>query len=486
MLLDVLTAFVQELREAGIPVSMVEAIDAADALRHVDIGDRAAVKTALGSTLVKNERHQAAFDTAFEVFFALHRDPPGEEGTADGDGDADDRPRSRRSADGDGPPGRGGGGGGEVDLEALRDALFRAMADADRAALASLAAEAVEELAGIEPGRPVGGTYYLYRTLRQLDVDGLAGRLEAELAADAPDGLADRLAREEAEARVGDLRSELEAEIRRRLVADRGREAVAKTLRKPLLEDVDLMHATRTDLAQLEAAIRPLTRKLATRLAQRRKRRRDGRLDFRKTMRHSLASGGVPVEPIFRSTRIARPEIFLLCDISGSMATFSRFTLHFTYAMNAHFSKLRSFAFIDSLDEVTEYFGHDVDFGAALHRVSTEAEVVYLDGHSDYGRALQQFWERYGDALTPRSVVIVAGDARANYRTPNAEVLAGIRHASRGLYWLNPEPRAYWDTGDSVMGRYAAHCDGVFEVRTLRQLEHFIEQVALPRPRVRP
>ncbi len=484
MLLDVLTAFVDELREAGIPVSMVEAIDAADALRFTDIGDRDAFKATLGATLVKNERHYRAFETAFEVYFALDRSGPGD-GTGE-DAGGEDRPdRGEQRNRGPQGQGSGGGGGGDVDLDALRQALFDAMRDADMAALRDLAGEAVDDLAGIEPGRPVGGTYYLYRTMRQLDVDGLRSRLEASLTEDADGGLDERLGREEAAARIAELRSELEAEIRRRLVADRGREAVAKTLRKPLLEDVDLMHATRTDLVDLEQAIRPLTRKLATRLAQRRKRRRDGRLDFRRTVRRSLASGGVPIDPVFRAPRITRPEIFLLCDVSGSMATFSRFTLQFTYAMNAHFSKLRSFAFIDSLDEVTDYFAVGSDFGEALHRVSTEAKVVHLDGHSDYGRALRQFWEQHGHELTPRSVVIIAGDARGNYRSPHAEVLAGVRRAARGLYWLNPEPRAYWDTGDSVMGRYSVHCDGVFEVRTLRQLEHFIEQVALPVPSVR-
>jgi uncharacterized protein len=484
MLLDVLTEFIQELRAAGIPVSMVEAIDAAEALRHTDLADRGAFKASLGATLVKNERHHRAFDVAFEVFFADHRDLPGPDGEGDG-AESPDRPdQANRSRSRDGR-GRGGGAGGQADLEALRDALFRALRDADLAGLRELAGDAVDELAGIEPGRPVGGTYYLYRTLRQLGVDDLAARLEDELAAEGEGDLDERLAREEAARRVEALRSEVEAEIRRRLVADRGREAVAKTLRRPLLEDTDLMHATRADLSELEAAIRPLTRKLATRLAQRRKRRRDGRLDFRRTMRRSLATGGVPIEPVFRAPRVAKPELFLLCDISGSMATFSRFTLQFTYAMNAHFSKLRSFAFIDSLDEVTGLFGVGTDFAQALERISVEAEVVYLDGHSDYGRSLQQFWERYGPTLTPRSVVIVAGDARGNYRTPHADVLGAIRRSSRGVYWLNPEPRAYWDTGDSVMSAYATHCDGVFEVRTLRQLEGFIEQVALPRATVR-
>jgi uncharacterized protein with von Willebrand factor type A (vWA) domain len=229
----------------------------------------------------------------------------------------------------------------------------------------------------------------------------------------------------------------------------------------------------------MEAAIGPLTRKLAARLARRR-RKRAGRLDFRRTMRKSLATGGVPAEPQFRHPRPHRPEVWLLCDISGSMATFSRFTLQFTHAMSTHFSKLRSFAFVDTIDEVTDYFGAGVDFGSALQRVTTEAEVVWLDGHSDYGNSLETFKTRYGRQLTPRTTVIITGDARNNYRPPRDKVLGDIAASARAVVWLNPEPKAYWDTGDSAMSHYATHCTSVHEVRTLRQLEDFIEDLTLP------
>jgi uncharacterized protein with von Willebrand factor type A (vWA) domain len=288
-----------------------------------------------------------------------------------------------------------------------------------------------------------------------------------------------RLLREEVEARIEHLREQIEEEIRRRLVADRGRDAVARTLRRPLIEDVDLMHATTKDLNEMEAAIEPLTRKLAARLARRR-RKRAGRLDFRRTMRRSLGTGGVPADPQFRHPRPHRPEVWLLCDISGSMATFSRFTLQFTHAMSTHFSKLRSFAFIDTIDEVSDFFGPGVDFGSALQRITTEAEVVWLDGHSDYGNSLETFNARYGRQLNPRTTVIITGDARNNYRPPRDSVLGDIAKSARAVVWLNPEPEAYWDTGDSAMSHYAAHCTSVHEVRTLRQLEQFIEDLTLP------
>src|SRR6202008_3419932 len=115
---------------------------------------------------------------------------------------------------------------------------------------------------------------------------------------------------------------------------DRGAEAMAKTLRKPLPENVDFMHATREELVQLRKAIQPLTRKLAVRLARKRRHGRKGPLDFRNTVRHSLSYGGVPAEPKFKYPRPAKPEIMIVADISGSVAAFAGFTLPLVYAVN--------------------------------------------------------------------------------------------------------------------------------------------------------
>lgn len=470
-MLGVITGFIDELRAAGVPVSMVEAIDGMRAVGAIDIGERVALRETLRATLIKNQRHERAFDTAFDVYFSTIPQPDTSQQPED---DRFELPPSQGGDVADTPP---------FDLESLLDDLLQALTSLDEEAMRRGVRTAVDELAGMEPGRPVGGTYYLYRTLRRLDLADLEQRLIDALMSEDLSEFDRRLLREEVEARLEQLRQEIEEEIRRRLVADRGRDAVARTLRRPLIEDIDLMHATTRDLHEMEAAIEPLTRKLAARLARRR-RKRAGRLDFRRTMRKSLATGGVPAEPQFRHPRPHRPEVWLLCDISGSMATFSRFTLQFTHAMATHFSKLRSFAFVDTIDEVTDFFGPGVDFGSALQRVTTEAEVVWLDGHSDYGNSLETFNTRYGRQLTPRTTVIITGDARNNYRPPRDKVLGDIVAAARAVVWLNPEPRAYWDTGDSAMSHYAAHCTSVHEVRTLRQLEEFIEDLTLPGARV--
>ncbi|MHB8671636.1 MAG: vWA domain-containing protein [Acidimicrobiales bacterium] len=481
-MLDVLGGFITELRAAGLPVSLTENLDAMEAVRHIPLEDRDAFKYALAATLVKSHSHWKAFETVFEVYFSLRG---AQLRTEEEDGPDGDRGDAGEGAEGPPPPGAGAtGGGGAMDSltpEELAELLYRALLHADEAMLAALARQAVTRFAGMEPGRPVGGTYYLYRTLRNLDLDAVLEALMETSRRDASGeltALEERLERDEYQTRIRNLRQEVEAEIRRRLVADRGPEAMARTLRKPLPEDVDFMHASREELAGLRRAIQPLARKLAVRLARKRRHGRRGPLDFRSTVRHSLSYGGVPAEPKFRYPRPAKPEIMVVADISGSVAAFARFTLQFVYAISHQFSKVRSFVFIDGIDEVTRFFEGVEDVTDAVHRVNTEADVIWVDGHSDYGHAFSTFIERWGAEVGPKTTLILLGDARNNYHASGAWVVKALRQKARHVYWLNPEPKSYWDTGDSIVGEYAMHTDGAFECRNLRQLERFVEHLA--------
>jgi uncharacterized protein with von Willebrand factor type A (vWA) domain len=290
--------------------------------------------------------------------------------------------------------------------------------------------------------------------------------------------LEERLEKDEFESRIEQFKQEVEAEIRRRLVADRGAEAMAKTLRKPLPEDVEFMHANKEEMQSLKKALQPLTRKLAAKLARKRRHGRRGPLDFRATVRSSLSYGGVPADPKFKYPRPSKPELMVVADISGSVAAFARFTLMLVYAIQGQFSKVRSFVFIDGIDEVTDYFKSNVDISDAIHRVNTEADVVWVDGHSDYGHAFEVFWERYGKDINPKTTILLLGDARNNYHASASWVIKEMQKRGRHVYWLNPEPRSYWNTGDSIVGEYGSFTDGVYECRNLRQLEAFVEKLA--------
>ena len=476
-MLDLLAGFVSELRNAGLPVSLTENLDAMEAVQHIPIEDREAFKYALAATMVKNNTHWRAFETVFEVYFSL-RGP--EYKLVDGDTDLDEMWREMQEAQGEGK-GAGGGGMDSLTPEEMMNLLMKALLNGDQGMMRALAKQAVQRFAGMEPGRPVGGTYYLYRTLRNLDLEAMQDKLmdasREEVGGDLT-ALEERLEKDEYDSRIEQFKKEIEAEIRRRLVADRGAEAMAKTLRKPLPEDVEFMHASRDEMQALKKSLYPLTRKLAARLARKRRHGRKGPLDFRSTVRHSLSYGGVPAEPKFKYPRPAKPELMVVADISGSVAAFARFTLMLVYAIQGQFSKVRSFVFIDGIDEVTEYFKSTEDIQEAIHRVNTEADVVWVDGHSDYGHAFEVFWDKWGKDIGPKTTVLLLGDARNNYHATQAWVVKNIRQKARHVYWLNPEPRSYWNTGDSIVGDYATHTDGVYECRNLRQLEAFVEKLA--------
>ena len=367
--------------------------------------------------------------------------------------------------------------------EELAEMLFKSLLSADAGLMNMVARNAVDRYAGMEPGRPVGGTYYLYRTLRNLDLDAVLERLMGQAQAGAAGGsltdLEERLAADEFKARIEKFRRSVETEIRRRLVEDRGAEALARSVRKPLPEDIDVMHATREELAVLHRVLQPLSRKLAVRLARKRRHGRKGPLDFRATMRRSLSTGGVPIEPRFRHPRPAKPEIFVIADISGSVASFARFTLHLVYAISSQFSKVRSFVFVDGIDEVTRFFEGVVDPAEAVARINLEADVIWVDGHSDYGHALTEFHRRWGDQVT--LALERHGAGRRSQQLPRLGLVGARGPAGPGAPRLLAATPSRVTTGDRVTpswGSTPPHCDDVVECRTLRQLEHFVGNLA--------
>lgn len=452
-----ISSFVERLRQVGVPVSTSEAIDATHALGEVAWQPRHRFKSVLSATMVKNAAHLPVFDTLFDIYF------PASLGDELGDIDPDVSPDDMTND--------------------LLDALMRM----DLGYLEELAAEAVRRFAGMEPGRPVGGRYYQWRVEQALRFDDLTDQLASMLVGGGGGSgtggngqgsavLSGRLATMEASTRTAELRRRVERIIRARLIAERGPDAMARALVRPLPEEVEFLAASSDDLAEMKRTVAVLARRLAARLAYKHHHTRRGRLDFRRTIRASLQNGGTPLETKHKH-RIHRPELVILCDISGSVSAFSRFALALLYALAQHFRKIRSFAFIDGIDEVTAFFD-GADLEEATGRIRSEAKVVWIDGHSDYGNALGHFLKRYPDALTPRTTVLLLGDARSNFRAPRAEMLHEIRQRSRKVYFLNPEPHRHWNTGDSIVSAYETACDGVFECRNLRQLATFIERIA--------
>ncbi|WP_067485885.1 vWA domain-containing protein [Actinomadura hibisca] len=461
-LVDRHTAFVAALREAGLPVSVAEGLDAVRAMRVVDLLDREALRAAYAATLVKRPAHRPQFDMLFDLWFPA----------ALGDGAAHTAAgRPARTLDGEGRP-------VPPPLDPLVQERRRELADlllrGDDAGLRQFARNAVAEY-GQTPGQE---SWFSSGVLRALSPETLmAGLLNAVLNGQERGGMAERVARRSFTDRIARFQDLVAAEVRRRIAEDTGVERTARLSVRPPLEKLDFNRAGRAELAALRREVYPLARRLAARLVRKQRAGDRGRLDFRRTVRASLASGGVPLTTRHRPRRPHRPELVILCDASDSVSAFAHFTLLLTFALREQFSKVRAFAFIDATDEITKYFAPGVDVADAMTRMAAEADLVWITGRSNYGHAIKVFEDRYADAVTSRTALLVLGDARSNYGELSLPVLRRLADRSRHAYWLNPEPRAQWDTGDSAASRYGEIVP-MHECRNLTQLAAFIEELA--------
>jgi uncharacterized protein with von Willebrand factor type A (vWA) domain len=303
-----------------------------------------------------------------------------------------------------------------------------------------------------------------------------AGLLEQVLAGAARGGLAERRARTMITERIARFENRVDVDVRRRLAEIGDAATVARTAARPTVDRVNFLGATRADLVALRREIQPLARRLAARLAMDRRRGRSGQLDFRRTIRASLSSGGVPLTTHHRPRRPLRADLVVLCDVSESVTSFAHFTLLLVYALREQFTKVRAFAFVDELDEVTRFFTPGGDVVEAVTRLAAEADVTWLLGRTDYGRAFELFASRFPDVVGPRTSLLILGDARSNYGDLALPVLTDLVAAAKHAYWLNPERRAMWDTGDSRAGEYAAVLPMV-ECRNLSQLGEFVHDL---------
>ena len=463
-----LVDFVAALRRAGVRVGPGETVDAAAAAAVLDVLRRDHFREGLAATLLRRSGQRQVFDTLFELYF------PAAVGAGQGEVEV---PRL-----GDAPGGGAAEGiaGGAVDLDALREVLAELLRDGDTAALAELARAVVEALGrtgGAGGSGPPG--WSAYQALQALAPETLLARILAAMAAESAEEhtpFQAELMRRVIRARLAEFRTMVAAEVRRRSAEVRGREAVARTAVPKQVEQVEFLRANAEQLAALRRTVAPFARRLATRLAVRRRHAKRGEIDLRRTMRRSLATGGVPMRPAARRRRPGRPELVVLCDVSGSVAGFSHFTLLLVQALREQFSRVRVFAFVERTAEVTAYFGPGAQPAGAMRRVLAETDLVATDGHSDYGGSLASFVRRYPDAVTARSSLLVLGDGRTNYRDPALATLAELVGQARHAYWLNPEPSRQWGTGDSAAPRYARLLP-MFECRTAEALAGVVEEL---------
>ncbi|MCU1513445.1 MAG: hypothetical protein JWO10_535 [Microbacteriaceae bacterium] len=447
-----LVEFVGALRANGVNSGTSETIDAADVIGILGMDDRPRLREGLSAALVRREGQREVFDATFDIYF------PSAVG------------RSTGSI----------GAGDDISLDELREQLAAALDASDRDDLRRLAGVALDRFGQVGDGSQAGGVWSSYQALNRVAPQTLlAGVMKRKgLAAngDAADGrpVDERLAADETRELIAEFRSMVAAEAVRRMAEVRGRERMAKYTVPKRAEQVEFLTANALQLEQLRRTVRPLARRLATRLAAKRRRRNRGRIDVRKTIRRSMSTGGVPMRPAFEKPRPTRPELVLLCDVSGSVSAFSNFTMLLVQAMKGEFSRIRVFAFVNAMAEVTHLIDDDSTDLAA--RIVQEAEVARWHGSSDYGQSFAGFVADHLHAVTSRTSVLVLGDARNNYGEPRLDAFRQLAARSRRTFWLNPERVSSWGIGDSVAIEYGTIAE-MHECRTVEQLSHFISRL---------
>lgn len=467
-LLDRHTDFLAALRQHGVAVSTAEGIDAARALAAVDLLDRETVKVAYAATLVKRPGDVAKFDAMFDLWF-----PP-----ALGDGHAAEGDGAAPATDVDDPVEVTGSHGTTPEVHAMRTALAQALFDGDDAALGQLARQAVARY-GRTPGVGANPTSWSPgAVLDRMDPTTLlAGLIRTAEGQPPPLGTTGTAIRSRFTRRIARFRQLVTAEAHRRIAEQKGQRYVADHLTKPTLDQVSFLGASQADLAAMRRAVHPLAHQLASRIHRKRRHGTpNGALDFRRTLRAALATGGVPIKPHYRPQRPHKPELVVLCDVSSSVATFAQFALLLVYTLHEVFSRTRAFTFVRDVREITDHLRHGRDAADALAAVRRDTLQVPGTG-TDHARVFAQFAADHAHVLTPRTVLVVLGDARNNHYDPEPETLARLADRCKRTLWFNPEPRADWGSGDSAAPSYADLVE-MAECRNLAQLADLVQSLA--------
>ncbi|MCL3819261.1 vWA domain-containing protein [Aeromicrobium wangtongii] len=465
-----LVELVAALRSKGIPAGTSETVDAAAVIEVLGMSDRHQLREGLAAALVRRGGQREVFDMAFDIYF------PAGVGTPQAALDVDE----------------------DFDVDDLREQLAAALAGNDARALDQLADIAVDLLGRVGTEGTASNGFSAYLTLDRLrpqtllvqamqqrgqggggGSQGSGQSSGAPSAGSAESAFTDRIERDEIRRNIDRFRERVAGEARRRTAELRGRDTVTRHAVRSGTDRIDFLSANKQQLEELARTVQPLSRKLATRLAARRRKNNRGRIDIRRTLRRSMSTGGVPMHPAYAKPHPARPELVLLCDVSGSVAGFSSFTMHLVQALSGQFSKIRVFAFVNAMAEVTDLVKESAaQSGQAdlAARIAQEARITKWHTSSDYGEAFADFRADFMTAIGPRTAVLILGDARNNNQDPNLGALHEISQRARRTFWLNPEATMRWGLGDSVAPAYAEVVE-MHQCSNVDQLTRFVTRL---------
>ncbi len=469
--------FIVALREAGLPVSPAESLDALKAIKLLGLDDRQTCKSVLALTLVKRQVDQAMYEELFDLYFAsvdraneteneIKKQDANEqpfEISLEAQRDVGDNKNSIQSSD------SSEADRSDADQVNASSALGQALSQEKDMSLAIIQAAAAEKLSSIVLFTQKN--YFAYKIMQRLGDDLLSAEIRKK---------SNSLERANSIEQKNKQRKLIKSRAR---LLDQVRDYVEKQYmvyaqhkglkyREEYLQQAKLSQLDRLDFKLMQSLVHRAARKLASQHSRRRLTRKRGQLDVRKTIAANAAFDGALFHTRWKATRIERPKIVAICDVSGSVSSVARFLLLFLYSLQDVMPKVRSFVFASDMIEVTELFKHE---GIEL---ALEDIMKRWGGLStNYAKALEGFQSQALASIDKKTTVIMLGDARNNQGDGRVDIWEKVFRRSKRVLWLNPEHRNSWDTGDSIMSEYSPWCGSVEPCRNLKDIERFFSRL---------
>lgn len=435
--------FAQALRMGGMKIALSEIIDALKALELFGIENPNKFYQLLKATLLKDQSDSAIFDLAFRLYF---------QSTAQKVNLESEKP----SCNGTNIPTKGTAG-----MSAMAKSFYGSIVKKDGATLMEAANEALSNL-----------------DIEATTTQELLHQLKVSLSWFMVENALEQTANEKGKKTLAELETYLRQSIERK-ICDQNEDGFNQLLTAENLTDKNFAALSQNQVKAMEIRIGKLGKKLASKYSYRLRPGKSGVINMRKALKETAKRGYPPSKHSYLNKVRDKPSLIILCDISGSMAIYSSFFLQLTYAMSKRFTDIKTYLFVDNI--IAANFPKDsATVGEAIAATISEAYVprtgrtnqhCTTTGVSDYGKVFHHFLQKFSETLSPKTTVIILGDAKSNWFPPNKEDLKTIANKSQKLIWLNPEPEENWDTEDSIMGLYAQYCTYALECRTITQLE---------------
>ncbi len=426
--------FIHLLRMSGIKIGSGEVIDALNTLQEIDLSHRETVKTALRAVLVKRKGEREVFDRTFDLFFS----PMEEKERQQMEHQKREEQRQEQVEQ------------AEEDLTFDQEKME--LSEEDKLTYGQMPQEEQERIKNYLDNAQQGMTREWEKSVKPMLETVVKGALRRWMNQHSHEVDLKNYQQ------TGD--QELDS-----ILEDMGQSAPS---REDQLLYEDMQNIEDKDIPKANQLIRRLARHLVSRITRRYKRSKKHQvLDLRRTIRENIRFGGTMFRLKYRSKKIQKPRLVLICDVSGSMSRYASFVLQFIYGIHSVLGQIETFIFSDNLERITPYFQPGSDFNQLMVDIMNKSKV--WGGGTRLSKTLNTLQRDYSYTLTRDAYVIILSDTKTEAISETLEELLKIKKQVKDILWLNTLPEEEW-AGSKTTRTFQKHVK-MYPSNTLNDVE---------------